>query len=658
MARNFKDKDFSKIIRGYAPEEVDEYIGYIDAEYAKVEHVAADYSRKLSLALKKLEEMNNYAQELENKLAAADSRSPETELANARLDEAEKARKAAEEAADSALRRADEIIRKAEEDAEEERESILSDAREEAERIIEAARKETAGAREASAKIRGSAEKMYGEIISFRDKLFEAYNSHIESIENITSGAGSLISGDEEEDPFTAYGEEFSEEAESDDAEVAENSGYDADELHEIAVRMGLYEHEHPAPDPEENFESSAATEEGGDSSAPGSEDGYLPDEPSEIEPADDGLTEDQALDEIDKLLSDETFQDDIEDLLQNQDVESHEEETPEDAAWEQAEESEDKSEEISEDELTRKEPDEEFAESFEDVLSDDESWDEFEDEPSEEVPGGSAEEAFEEISDEADGYTEDLSEDGSDGDYSGQIPEEEQLDVEQTEASDEIDDFFDVSELFGEFAETGPDSENQTEESSGEEKFDVEAADEIFGDAGEEYTEELDREPENKSEDLGANLLESADDAADEGADKADDVRLPASESIEGFEFFDDQEALEEEDELSKLKKYFSADLEGSDSNDDSDRNSTNTTSVALNLDDFFKDDESKDFYDDEISPEDFDGIDDGSAGSDLEEEFDIIFGKMNPAKSVEEIKRQPIIPAEEPKNPKRHSF
>ena len=59
MARNFKDKDFSKIIRGYAPEEVDEYIGYIDAEYAKVEHVAADYSRKLALALKKLEEMNN-----------------------------------------------------------------------------------------------------------------------------------------------------------------------------------------------------------------------------------------------------------------------------------------------------------------------------------------------------------------------------------------------------------------------------------------------------------------------------------------------------------------------------------------------------------------------------------------------------------------------
>ena len=106
MARNFKDKDFSKIIRGYAPEEVDEYISYLDAEYAKVEHTAADYGRKLTLALKKLDEMNNYAQELENKLAAYDDGTAVAEQAAARPNETETARKEAEEAVEAALEEA------------------------------------------------------------------------------------------------------------------------------------------------------------------------------------------------------------------------------------------------------------------------------------------------------------------------------------------------------------------------------------------------------------------------------------------------------------------------------------------------------------------------------------------------------------------------
>ena len=76
------------------------------------------------------------------------------------------------------------------------------------------------------------------------------------------------------------------------------------------------------------------------------------------------------------------------------------------------------------------------------------------------------------------------------------------------------------------------------------------------------------------------------------------------------------------------------------------------------LVLDDFFTDDESKDFYDDDFGPDDLDALFGDSEGSDTAEEFDIVFGKMNPVKNVEEIKRQPIIPAEEPSNPKKHTF
>ena len=68
MARNFSDKTFTKILRGYSPDEVKEYIQYIDNEYKKLERVSADNVRKLALALRKLDEMNNYAEQLEKQL--------------------------------------------------------------------------------------------------------------------------------------------------------------------------------------------------------------------------------------------------------------------------------------------------------------------------------------------------------------------------------------------------------------------------------------------------------------------------------------------------------------------------------------------------------------------------------------------------------------
>ena len=55
MAKDFTKKTFSKNLRGYSPEEVDEYLAYVNDEYRKTESRAQDLERKLALALKKID---------------------------------------------------------------------------------------------------------------------------------------------------------------------------------------------------------------------------------------------------------------------------------------------------------------------------------------------------------------------------------------------------------------------------------------------------------------------------------------------------------------------------------------------------------------------------------------------------------------------------
>ena len=50
MAKDFRNKTFGRILRGYNPEEVDEYIAYISDEYRKLERRCADSERKLFLS--------------------------------------------------------------------------------------------------------------------------------------------------------------------------------------------------------------------------------------------------------------------------------------------------------------------------------------------------------------------------------------------------------------------------------------------------------------------------------------------------------------------------------------------------------------------------------------------------------------------------------
>ena len=670
MARNFKDKNFSKIIRGYAPEEVDEYIAYLDAEYAKVERTAADYGRKLTLVLKKLDEMNNYAQELEDKLASYEANGAALKQQPAGPAAAENAAREAEEAAEAAKAKADEILRKAEEAAYEERELILSGAREEAGRIIEAAKAETDDARTASEKIRESAGKMYGEIIAFRDRLFEEYNSHIESIENIAKGAEALLPADEGEEEYPEFDYE-TDAAEEEPGEAGDESEFgdefDPGEFEDVPAETGLYDTEpgqedvkdEAGEDPDSFFETvsgeaPAETAEDsdfswltfGDEPVSGEEDGkagadgedYLAADEPDTSDGTGGSIYDTAEDTADGGYFPEEL---TEEMIPEEEIP---EETPEEFPEEDLPEEEFPEEDLPEEDLPEEEiPEGDIPEPLWDELFPEEKDGQLNEQATEE----STEEMTEEPAEEA--AEEPVPEDGPPGDdlcadYDCGGQPAEPVTEEEPEEHRELDDFFNMDELFD-----GTDGADPEEDSDSPDGFDTAAADEIFGEADEMPAEDIPAEsPEEDTAEM----------PAEEPAEEPEQPHKTPDESIEGLKFFEEEPMPDEEDELSKLKRYFSADLEESGSSGASGSDSTRTTDVALNLDDFFTDDESKDFYDDDFGPDDLDALFGDSEGSDTAEEFDIVFGKMNPVKNVEEIKRQPIIPAEEPSNPKKHTF
>ncbi len=139
MTKDFRKKTFTKLLRGYSPDEVDEYLAKINEEYRLLERKNSDSERKLALALKKLDEM---------RMLSAERESAENENNNARNTA----------------------------------ESILAEATLQAEAILSAAKNEAEG-------IYRAASDMYDEVSSFRDSLFELYNNHIVSVESIAESA-------------------------------------------------------------------------------------------------------------------------------------------------------------------------------------------------------------------------------------------------------------------------------------------------------------------------------------------------------------------------------------------------------------------------------------------------------------------------------------
>lgn len=207
MAKNFKNKTFTKVLRGYSSDEVDEYIAYINEEYQKLAQKNSDSERKLALALKKLDESQRNA----------DNSAEKAEL-------------------DSAVKNANEILREAEErraaildEAAAEAEKITQDAAEAAKKILESAEEESekalSGAKKEADGVYGAASDMYDEVCSFRDSLFSLYNTHIEAIESIAESAKSYI--DKTDKTYSdATGEAVSHDNDDEEAEEDDEADY------------------------------------------------------------------------------------------------------------------------------------------------------------------------------------------------------------------------------------------------------------------------------------------------------------------------------------------------------------------------------------------------------------------------------------------------
>lgn len=201
MPRDFRKKTFQKILRGYSPDEVDAYLSYVNDEYKKLEKKYSENERKLALAAQKIKayefELNKNSSELKT----------EEELA-APIKEAEE--------------KASAIIEKARGRGRDIVDGATKIAAEEAEKII-------TEADEYSAKVKGevdglskAANAMYNEILSFRDTMFELYNSHIEQIEEFVNSADSFSERMDELYPDENKAQDTEDMTKADDSEYSE----------------------------------------------------------------------------------------------------------------------------------------------------------------------------------------------------------------------------------------------------------------------------------------------------------------------------------------------------------------------------------------------------------------------------------------------------
>ena len=221
MPRDFRKKIFQKILRGYSPDEVDAYLSYVNDEYKKLEKKYSENERKLALAAQKIKayefELNKNSSELKT----------EEELA-APIKEAEE--------------KASAIIEKARGRGRDIVDGATKIAAEEAEKII-------TEADEYSAKVKGevdglakAANAMYNEILSFRDTMFELYNSHIEQIEEFVNSADSFSERMDELYPDENKAQDTEDMTKADDSEYSEKYEEEYNESAEEAQQGSVTE--------------------------------------------------------------------------------------------------------------------------------------------------------------------------------------------------------------------------------------------------------------------------------------------------------------------------------------------------------------------------------------------------------------------------------
>lgn len=624
MARNFKGKAFTKILRGYSPDEVDEYIAYIDGEYKKLEKAHGEKSRRLTLALGKLDEMNNYAEELENQL---DEQTKESEALIAKQKQqmillakqlekfsnqpatenpaiTDKAKQEAEMIVADAQLKGEKIIAEAEEVARNLREKIITEATARAERIVVEAERKVCGNSQVADDMSLAAVDIYNEICAFRDTLFAAYNTHIESIEEITAAAEVLLT-DAGGDTGLSYDDNGQDEDEpSDDTDELETADEALEEEFDRFEEIEEFEEveELENADELEEFDELEETEEKFD----------VVDETADFIPV--ALAEE--LDELDEA--------DFEILHDEEDFTAVSE--AEDASLED----ENGFVELTDEDDDSRGDDAEdiWAEYFDGAEADESVTEEIEKETEEKIEEEISQPSREEVIpiEEAAEAVEDTYE--SYEVYGGAAIEEsdESIELEAQKYSDiYVDDFEDEDD--GSYA---PNDEFAW-------------GDDLYADPAEDGEEDFEIEPEFE-EDLSEETETVSDFEEDFGKD---------------FGIAEEPEVEEEEiDELDRLKQFFSADYDEDLAMSRAyDTTSNSTTSIALSLNDFFEEDEDmiSDFsLDDSEGVEGlFETLDDPMSVTD---EFNIIFGHMDDPENIAQIKRQPIIPAEEPKNPKKH--
>lgn len=201
MPRDFRKKTFQKILRGYSPDEVDAYLSYVNDEYKKLEKKYTENERKLALAAQKIKayefELNKNSSELKT----------EEELA-APIKEAEE--------------KASAIIEKARGRGRDIVDGATKIAAEEAEKIITEADEYSAKVKGEVAELSKAANAMYNEILSFRDTMFELYNSHIEQIEEFVNSADSFSERMDELYPDENKAQDTEDMTKADDSEYSE----------------------------------------------------------------------------------------------------------------------------------------------------------------------------------------------------------------------------------------------------------------------------------------------------------------------------------------------------------------------------------------------------------------------------------------------------
>jgi len=209
MPRDFRKKTFQKILRGYSPDEVDAYLSYVNDEYKKLEKKNSENERKLALAAQKIKayefELNKNSNELKTEEELAAPIKEAEEKANAII---EKARGRGRDIVDGATKI----------------------AAEEAEKIITEAEEYSAKVKGEVGELSKTANAMYNEILSFRDTMFELYNSHIEQIEEFVNSADSFSERMDELYPDEHKAQDTEDMTKADESEYSEKYEEEYDE--------------------------------------------------------------------------------------------------------------------------------------------------------------------------------------------------------------------------------------------------------------------------------------------------------------------------------------------------------------------------------------------------------------------------------------------